>query len=131
MQETHVRGLYLPRLVLARHGKFGKINREKRAVYQAIDQVVDELAEHQDSGFGMSKQSIQAREDVVRARRPDVEVLPYLGEAGERVPWEMRVALDATSGKVAIRDAQDAADVNEHCAASLKFPAAPLQSLKM
>lgn len=119
MQEAHVGSLDLPRLVLAIARKLRQIDREERPVDQAVYQMIDELAEHENGRVVLAKEGVEARENVLGARSPYVQVLSDFRQVGERVPREMGVAFDTSCCKIPVCDAENPADVDQH-------PTAPL-----
>lgn len=122
MEKTEIRGLDLPGLVLACSGKLSEVDREEGSVYEAVDEMVDEFAEHERCAIGLSKEGIDGSEDVLRPRRPGIQILTDLGQVRQRVPREVAVAFDAPSRQVTVGDPEDANHVDQH-------PTAPLALL--
>ncbi len=61
----------------------------------------------------MAEEGFYGREELMCTGGPKVKFLPDLGEIGEGVPWEVRVALDASRGEVAVRDTEDPRDIDK------------------
>lgn len=75
VEKAHVGRFNLPRLMLSISGKFSKINWEEGSVDETMNQVVDQLAEHQHSRIGLSKKGVKAGEDVLCSGSPNVKVM--------------------------------------------------------
>ncbi|KFY76578.1 hypothetical protein V498_09557 [Pseudogymnoascus sp. VKM F-4517 (FW-2822)] len=80
VQEAEVRGFDLPALVLACAGELGEVDGQEGPVDEDVDEVVDELGEDEDRAVGLVEEGGCGGEDVVGARRPDIEVLSDLGQ---------------------------------------------------
>lgn len=61
----------------------------------------------------MAEEGFYGCKEVMRTGSPKIKFLSDLGEVGEGVPWEVRVALDASRGEIAVRDTEDPRYINK------------------
>jgi len=66
VKEAHVGSLNLPGLVLARPSQFGEVDGKEWSVDEAVNQMVDELAQDQRRGIGLAKEVVQTRKHPFR-----------------------------------------------------------------
>lgn len=89
MQEANIRSLNLPRLMLRRSRQFRQIHRQERSINQTMNEMINQLAEHQNSTIRLPKKAIQRRKRILRFRGPNIQIRAYFRKIRQRMPRKM------------------------------------------
>lgn len=65
--------------MLSRAAQFNQVDREERAVYQAVNEMIDQFTQQKSCAFRVRKQGLDGSKHVLRARRPDIKLMSDLG----------------------------------------------------